>query len=130
MIKAPENNLTKKLQAIKPKDPDDPQSCADAAKEHDTVLSNAWKQLKGAPRHALDLFLAQMEGNAVNTIQTPNLAGEARSFAAGQLNLIYAVQSAIDKFQSFNPNDHDYLESEFGDPDAGGPPGSDEEITY
>jgi hypothetical protein len=119
MIKFPDNDLTKKLAAIKPKDPDDPASCAEASREHDLALVAAWKSLAGPAKEALDILLANIEGQSMNNLTNPQLTPEARAFTCGRICCVYELQSGIDKFMTFDPNKEDYsTPTEFGDPDA------------
>jgi hypothetical protein len=122
MIKQPDSDLAKKLKAIEAKGQDPAGDEAKVAHEYDVTLSNAWKQLTGEARDALDILLSSLEAQAVHTLQTPRLADSDRIFTCGQLNIVYQLQGNIDHFINLDPKPEDY-EQRFGDPDATDGPG-------
>lgn len=117
MIQQPDSDLAKRLKAIDDKRSEEGANQEELALEFDTVLYEAWKQLTGDARAALDILLANLEGQCVATLQTPNITDGARQFAAGQLNIVYQIQGGLDRFTSTPPNADDYVQ-EFGDPDT------------
>lgn len=116
MIKQPDSDLAKKLQAIEAKTREPGADEAEIAFEHDTVLASAWKQLTGEAKDALDILLSRLEAQAVHTLQTPNQTNESRQFAAGQLNIVYQIQANLTHFVTFTPKKEDYA-SQFGPPE-------------
>lgn len=109
MIKIPDNDLTRRLKEAEGDTPE-------ARKAHDTILADAWKQFTGPARDAFDYLLARLEAEAVEQVQRPNLTPDARQFAAGQLHLVYVLQSAIESFVNFNPDAENY-NPQFGAPE-------------
>jgi hypothetical protein len=119
MIHIPDSNLKRALDAIKPENPDDPISVAEASKAHDVRLAGAWKTLAGEAKDALDLLLVNLEGQCLNDISSPQISAETRQFIAGRLRAVYEIQAGIENFLKFNPDETDYAaEQSFGDPDA------------
>lgn len=123
MIKQPDCDLAKKLEAINAKlqtgdaggegEPD----AAELKFEHDKILAGAWRQLTGEARDAVDILLTNLEAQCVNVVQNPQITGDARTFAAGQLNIVYQIQANLNHFTTLEPKLEDY-QQQFGDPDV------------
>lgn len=122
MIQIPENQLTKRLKTIQEQaNQSDEDSVAKASRDHDLALAAAWKTLEGTPaKQALDVLLANMEGQIMNQLTEAHCSSEVRAFLAGKLRTIYELQAGIDRFINFEaPDVSEYrTEARFGDPDA------------